>query len=191
MALAASATFLLVLAGHVGQLGSDGFEFALVPLEIGSGVTVNVAKSPIRGKYLAAAPDMSREAVRELGEAAMLREGRVKKIWAAELEGAAPFWQIDVVYTVDGKPVDLTRNPLSLDVRHGPPTRTMLKFIQTEFEDFMALVDSGQIQGEPYGHVTADDLVFEVQRWSKVYPEWGRFNYYCGLPAGAPNSPVN
>ena len=182
VSLAAGLAFLLVLGGQVSDLGSDAFELEIHEVEIGTEEPLLLAKSKIRGTVTNALPGMTSEDIQEMQQQLLLREGRVKSITAFSINGGTPYWKVKVSTEVNGVPTTLARDPIDLIGAKNQFSRELLDFLVEHGQEFDTLVKSGRLEPEPYGDVSANGMLFRVQKWTKEYAGWGTATYFEGTP---------
>jgi len=182
MSLAAGLAFLLLFTGNIGQLGSDGFDFELSTVDLGDGRSMTLVKNPIRGLDGMALPGMTEDDIYEARQQIILREGTIKNIEGFSFDGGVPYWQITYVHNVNGELLSSVRDPIELSVANRPPSREMIPFMLNNLDGFMELIATGRIPARPYGTISSDGLTFQVQQWSKHYPDYGLFTFFRGEP---------
>jgi len=182
ISFAACLVFLVVIGGQVVPLGSDGFDFELAPLVTGSGETISLVKNEIRGTVVGTSSEFSKADVIELQQQIMLREGTVKEIEGYAFDDKTPYWMLTYLTSIGGNLKETTHPPLNADFLSAPLDRNMAMFQINELRTFRALIEAGEFEAKPYGYLTSDGVIFEVQQWSKQYAEWGLFTYFHGLP---------
>jgi hypothetical protein len=186
--LAASLVLLIVLGGQVTELGGDAFELEMSTLNIVGDINVPIAKSRIRDDAVTPLPGMDSDDVYELQQQVYLREGTIEYIDGYSFDGNPPWLTIIYKMDVNGETVITSYEPTDLNVESQVLSRDKIQFLVDHADEFVGLVESGQLEASPFGDVTSGGLTFRVRQYSHEFPGWGVVTYYRGEPIDRPTT---